>query len=248
MSSSENDISGISFTKINDKYSRGQYGDSEIIIMNDNNYINATKLCNNAILLTNSKKPFKNWKTNANTNKIIHEISLLTNISMDDLMIYRTTGSKNLTEIRGTYVHPMLITHIAYWVSPIFAVKIGVWIEEWKQYSKKNSLNYYDALSNLVPSNNNNKEKIIQAELQQALDGDIEVHTKAGNIDLLTKNSLIEIKSYDNWKCALGQLMAYSVYYPKKDKYMYLFDVGNNDTKEISQTCAKYDITMVRYN
>ena len=34
------------------------------------------------------------------------------------------TGGQN-SDLRGTYVHPKLITHIASWVSPAFAWKVS---------------------------------------------------------------------------------------------------------------------------
>jgi hypothetical protein len=42
-----------------------------------------------------------------------------------------STGSKNLTIIRGTYVHPDLIPHIASWESPKFAVKVSKIVNEY---------------------------------------------------------------------------------------------------------------------
>nr|AEX63341.1 putative KilA-N domain-containing protein [Moumouvirus Monve] len=119
-------------------------------------------------------------------------------------------------------MHPLLITQLAYWISPKFAAKVSIWIEEWKKYSDKNLLEYYDALSNLEPYCNENKEKIIQEKLLIKLGGSVEVKTKIGKIDLLTKDTIIEIKDYDDWKHGLGQLLSYSFFYPnKKNVYIY---------------------------
>ncbi len=237
--SSKRDIRNISFKDINDDYSWGKYGDFKVIMMKSNGYINATKICNDA-MENGSKKPFKNWKTNANTDALMNEISSYTGIPADnELSVCVTTSSKNLTEIRGTYVHLLLLTPIAYWISPKFGAKISIWIEEWKKFSLDNTFNYYEALANLKYSANSNKESSIKKKLKKKYGGKTEVYTESGFIDLLTDELLIEIKSYDDWKCALGQLIAYSIDYPDKQKCMYLFDVNDRKTSHIKKICKK---------
>ena len=43
------DIRNIIFEEINNKYSYGKYGTFDVIIMNKNGYINATRLCEGAL-------------------------------------------------------------------------------------------------------------------------------------------------------------------------------------------------------
>lgn len=118
----KHDINQISFKGINDDYSWGRYGSFKVIIMKANGYINATKICNDAKTKNGKKKEFKHWKENNTVNELINEISLLVDKPADQLFI-AITGGKN--EIRGTYVHPDLIPHIASWASPTFAVKVS---------------------------------------------------------------------------------------------------------------------------
>ena len=73
-----------------------------------------------------------------------------------------------------------------------------------------------------------------------------EVKTKNGYIDVLTKDKIIEIKECSDWKHALGQIMAYSIYYPKREKVIYLFNV-NEDLDEIKKTCLFYGVKVVVY-
>lgn len=49
--------------------------------------------------------------------------------------------------------------------------------------------------------------------------------TPAGIIDILTQTELIEIKHWIAWKSAIGQVMAYSRYYPDHKKIIYF--IGN---------------------
>ena len=246
--SKTNNINNIIFKDINEDYSFGKYGDFNVIIMKKNGYINATKLCSNAETKNGTRKEFYRWLENNNSKILIKEISTFLEISQDKLLITITGGSKKLTIIRGTYIHPLLITHIAYWISPKFAINVSLWIDEWKKYSNENLIKYYDTLSKLDTYERLEKEKEIQLFLQEKLGGNIEVDTKIGRIDLLTNDSLIEIKTYKDWKCALGQLLAYSIFYPQKKLYMYLFDVKNNDTKLINKICNKNNINLMIYD
>ncbi len=152
----------ISFTDINDDYSWGTYGDFKVIITKKNGYINATKICHRAMTRNGRKKEFTHWKTNSSADAIMEEIANTIGIPNEALLIPIT--GRRITEIRGTYVHPMLMTHIAYWISPKFAVKVSLWIEEWKKYSDSNLISYYDALSELEPYHYNDKEKIDSKE------------------------------------------------------------------------------------
>lgn len=229
------DIRHICIIRINKDYSYGKYGDFCVIIMHKNGYINITKLCNDA------GKHFSHWKENKSSMDLIFELSKSLHISEDALLIVPHTSN----ELRGTYVHPKLIIHIASWCGPNFAIKISEWIEEWRNYSGENEHRFYKALSNIKPPLSASKEKEIQKMLHKKLGGEIEVKTIAGRIDLLTNKYLIEIKNYCDWKCAIGQLIAYSRDYEDKKKIMYLFDVPKkNIMNYIIETCADYDITV----
>ncbi|AVG46780.1 N domain-containing protein [Acanthamoeba polyphaga mimivirus] len=240
----KHDIRNISYKEINDKYSWGKYGSFKVIIMKENGYINATKL----IHLASDKKKLNDWTRGKQAEEYITEISEITGLTKNELIIYVAGSSRYLTQTRGTYMHPLLITQLAYWISPIFAAKISIWIEEWKKYSDNNLFEYYDALYNLEPSCNENKEKIIQGELQKKLGGLIEVKTKVGAIDLLTKNTIIEIKDYDNWKHGLGQLLSYSIFHLDKTKCLYLFNVGENKISSVKKICKQYSIKLNIYD
>ena len=230
---------------INDDYAWAKYGNFKVIIMKKNGYINATKFCSDAIEQTGSKKPFRNWKANSNTKELIDAVSKEVDIPGEQLFI---NNMKSDYKTRGTYIHPMLITPIANWISPKFAAKVGIWIEEWKNYSEENYFEYYDELANLEASQNSCKEFIVKKILKKKYKGETEVSTAMGDIDLLTDNLLIEIKCYDNWKCALGQLIAYSIEYPDKKKCMYLFDVGVKKTSHIEKVCRLNNIKLMIYD
>ena len=101
-------ISEIIFEHIDDKYAYGQYGEFKVIIMKENKYINATKLC------STYNKLFKNWLQNENSKKLINTIdntkdtfSLTAGIpAVSNKSIIKINGGYGINkEINGTYVH-----------------------------------------------------------------------------------------------------------------------------------------------
>jgi hypothetical protein len=229
-------MANIVLEDINDIYAYGNLGEFNIIVMKENGYINATKICKEG------GKEFFNWYANADSKNIIEEVE---KIIKTKSTIKITGGSKNDVVIRGTYVHPLLITSVAHWISPKFAVKISLWIEEWKKFSVKNENKYWNAISKIKPSFNDKKEFRIKQILNKKLKGKLEVETDHGLIDILTKKEIIEVKTAKHYKYALGQILAYSVYYPKKDKVIYLFDLYENiNIDKIMKLYDKYDVEL----
>lgn len=69
--------------------------------------------------------------------------------------------------------------------------------------------------------------------LAQSLNGKTEISTPVGRIDVLTDTELIEVKNSKDWKSALGQVMAYSVYHPDKTKRIHLIGLPNKAAEAI---------------
>jgi hypothetical protein len=190
-----------------------------------------------------SKKPFKNWKIITNSQEFIKHLSKAVKIPADDLFIEIRRGtSKN--HINGTYVHPTLVTHIAYWLSPEFAVKIGLWIDEWKKNSSENDAKYWVAVSTSKPSFNDQREKAIVEKLNKTIKGETENFVSNGRIDILTKNEIIEVKVGELYKHTLGQILAYDLYYPNRKKIIYLFDISKHHLTEAKKLYKKYDVEL----
>jgi KilA-N domain/Protein of unknown function (DUF3627) len=123
------DIRNISIKQVDKDgyFGLGKYGEFEVYIMMKSSketgyiagYINATKLCDMA------NKRFTNWAANADAKKMINAFASASGIPDAQMMIKITTSSKSHIRIRGTYVHPDLIPHIASWASPEFAIKVS---------------------------------------------------------------------------------------------------------------------------
>lgn len=88
-----------------------------------------------------------------------------------------------------------------------------------------------------------NAESRITQKLARELNGQMGVRTPAGNIDILTSTSVIEVKKFKDWKHAIGQVSAYSQYYPDHQKQIYLFDRETpSRLTEVQQECRKQGI------
>jgi len=89
------------------------------------------------------------------------------------------------------------------------------------------------------------KERRIRDRLKLELGGQVEVSTAVGRIDLLTATEVIEIKNIKDWKGALGQILAYSAFFPKHSKRIHLFGKANLARLATCQaTCSEFGITV----
>lgn len=89
-------------------------------------------------------------------------------------------------------------------------------------------------------------EKQVQKRLAKNL-GDVkrEVPTLTGKIDILTDNELIEVKSVNSWKCAVGQVLIYGQFYPNYQKRIHLFgEASPNFLSMIRSHCTPFDIEV----
>lgn len=202
------------------------------LIREKDGYINATLLCKTG------GKEFKNWYRTDIAKKTIISVENHTGIDKQKLIIIRKGGNP---KTQGTWMHPLLATIVAQWISVEFSINVSIWIEEWK-LSNNNKYIYYNEINNIVPEYNNQREKEIQLRLFKELGGKIEVNTDSGYIDLLTENEIIEIKNGKNWKGAVGQILIYSLEYPEHVKRIHLFDI--NYDENINKKCMIYDINV----
>lgn len=115
---------------------------------------------------------------------------------------------------------------------------------------KTNKKSKRDVKVENVKSKSKNKgfknEAYYQLKLYRLHRGEMEVKTPVGNIDLLTTDKLFEVKSYESWKSAVGQLVSYGMFYPDHKKVMALFNKKNkSDDKEIKMVCNSLNIELI---
>ena len=88
------------------------------------------------------------------------------------------------------------------------------------------------------------KEHSVRDALSSRLGGMIEVLTPTGCIDCLTKNEVIEVKYYRNWKSGIGQVMSYGTNYPSHKKRLHLFaHKGDTRSSKYFEMATKIGMT-----
>ena len=233
----DNSISKLNKIEINNK----------IIEVRNDGFINATQLCKVG------NKEFKGWFRLESTKKLINALretiikEMTENTQSQEIILFDIKKGGNQKK-QGSWIHPLLVTNLAMWISSDFGLKISEWIEEWKKHSEENEKKYFYELSRIKPSKNNQREKEIQIILAKKLNAKIEIETQSGFIDVMTKESIIEIKEFSKWKGAMGQILSYSIYYPEKEKIIYLFgEIDDLLLPIIKETYQKYDIKLCIY-
>lgn len=86
-------------------------------------------------------------------------------------------------------------------------------------------------------------EKRVVSALVEKIGGLTEVETPAGNIDILTKSEIIEVKVGFDWKHGLGQLLAYAQYYPHHIKRLHLFGISRLRV-DVVDICEKLGVNV----
>ena len=87
-------------------------------------------------------------------------------------------------------------------------------------------------------------ERDVRDRLQSQLGGQVEAYTRYGLIDLLTATELIEIKTVDRWKDAVGHILAKAHRYPNHAKRLHLFSSEEPILETIEQVCTPHNIRV----
>jgi len=90
-------------------------------------------------------------------------------------------------------------------------------------------------------------EKRIQDKLSRELQAAVEVQCPAGFIDVLSATELIEVKRADRWKSAVGQVLAYQIYFPNHRPRIHLFWRGSErypNTNAVLECCSRLKVLV----
>ena len=189
------------------------YGDFIVIMMKDCGFVNATKLC------SSGQKDFKHWFSNKSCKELLQALSTKLmvdeacqntpyNFPKSDAMLldtkvgiptlpsamYKHVQTKNQSMvdklISGTYCHPLLIPHIACWVSADFALKVSEivnnhFIDEYKRKLDETRTALYDAEQSIASLENQiiTKDEMIQMNEDTIDISQQTITSLAGNIE-----------------------------------------------------------------
>ena len=191
-------LSTICVKQIHSDYYAGQYGNFSVVISKENGYINATKLC------SDGGKKFYHWNSTKMAlemtealRQYIYEVAWANDNDTPAWAIsqYQPIGEvsyfmKTLNHseedklVSGTYCHPLLIPHIASWVSPSFALKAASIInyfmaEEWRCRLQLSEI-VSDERSNIIEQQNLDLE--LQKEIHRRLQTNEKIQRERNNV------------------------------------------------------------------
>ena len=134
-------ISELVFEQIEGNFWYAAYGPFRVVMMKDTGYINATKMC------SSGGKKYSKWSRLNGSNELIqaleNKLALENTHDTSDSTLRdgndqiwalpsppcKSVQTHNDTDVEriksGTYCHPLLIPHIACWVSPDFALLVS---------------------------------------------------------------------------------------------------------------------------
>jgi hypothetical protein len=117
------DMSAVTFIPITSEYARSTYADFEVVVQMSTGYINASKLCGLAMTKAGKQKEFSRWQRNDTAQRLISAVAK--ELGMIPSMLLREVRDVCI-QLRGTYVHHMLVLDIITWADAAFYVKAAV--------------------------------------------------------------------------------------------------------------------------
>ena len=95
---------------------------NEVIIVSrtEDNYINATQLCQAG------NKQFKHWYSLESTKQLFNDAASDTGIPVLQLLDIKKGNTSDFNQ--GSWIHPDLAIQLAQWLSPRFALQVSKWI------------------------------------------------------------------------------------------------------------------------
>ncbi|QRI42941.1 N1R/p28-like protein [Cheloniid poxvirus 1] len=125
------DFTDLITREIDERFCYIQYDKFELIMMKENNYVNATKMCKF------ENKRFRNWIRLDGSKELIRKIeeidgiwktkSVPQDLGVPEVIITVEPEDKSdkKYEVAGSYIHQDLLYHITSWISPSFSVKVS---------------------------------------------------------------------------------------------------------------------------
>jgi hypothetical protein len=220
------DMREICFEDIDENFSYGNYADFKVIVMKKNGYINAPKMCAFIREQEGITKKFCDWGSNKEAIALKQAVSRTRQISVDETCII--IGNTFANHIRGTYVHPTLVPHIASWMSPDFGVKVSDIINEFliKQNNTKN-LALVNEL-NITIDNQNNKIVMQNDKIYNHENTIIKLNKK---IDTIVNNTNILIENDKETKSTLARICDRNDIQPGHPNKISVFILWKNNIK-----------------
>lgn len=201
-------------------------------------YISATKMCLSA------GKNMSDYTRLQNTKDFL--VTLADRLGQSKLSL-TTRCETGPVAGGGTWVHPMVATNLAMWISTDFEVKVSQWIEHARQVLPHVNRDYKQSLANLKPRRVNEAlEANVRDRLAEREKGQVEVQCEYGIVDVVTSSEIVEVKRSKNYLHALGQVLGYGESFPehKKRVHLILEDSEEDLLSRAKRICSRHDVSV----
>lgn len=227
----------------------GTYSDLKIIMMEKNRYFNASHLCKS------KGKQYSDWSKLKSSKGQIKSISKLKGIKISDLIIEKKGGGGDHHKVKGTYVHPSIMTHVAIWVSFDFGTKVSDIVNDYLDKERniliKKQKKLLEKKDDIIKKKNDkiddlsDKIDILMKEQKELLNFSKE--TKEHNHKLSNKqDKILKNSKYIKKKLKKTQNHAVVPTKNKKDQDMFIIVENRNNSDNKHPKKSKYEYTVFR--
>ena len=105
-------FSCLAYEQIKDNYWYAAYGEFNIIMMKDNSFVNATKLC------SSRGRDYRNWIRQDQIKELIKYLPTINEVP------YICIKSEFQDILNGSYINPLLLPILCNWLSSNFALNV----------------------------------------------------------------------------------------------------------------------------
>jgi hypothetical protein len=143
-------------------------------------------------------------------------------------------------------------------ISAEFAVKAMGWIKAWKAQHADHVTEWRHAVETHIPDDTrcDLEKRVVDAFCAQVPNCTREVGVELGSqgyVDVLTDSHLYEVKTWRNWRHAVGQALCYGASFPTRQLVVVLFDtpgdrMGDVELAQVRTVCAKYEVDVKLVN
>ena len=91
-------------------------------------------------------------------------------------------------------------------------------------------------------------ERLACEYMAKRLIGILEFSLEVGRIDVLTESTVFEVKQAHNWKHALGQVLVYGSYFPRRKKEIVLVGNAGRYLDAARRHCSAFDVSVISFS
>src|SRR3977135_5461 len=157
-------LSDIAYEQIEGNFWHGCYGVFRVVMMINCGFINASKLC------VDGGKDLCNWCVNQSSKELMRCLAMKLGECGDfeSILVRKHVRTANQTDnqkaISSTYFNPLIILHIACWISPDFAIRVSEIVNHFLVGEYRDRLNEEQVLRRVADMNCQKAVQVVKEE------------------------------------------------------------------------------------